>query len=81
MSIIGIINLVIFVLLIVKFGFGKGIGYLLGMWFVPAICGLLAGVVAFFVVKSFATAKLIGCIVQLVVTILRLKSAVDDIRN
>lgn len=81
MSIIGIVNLVIFVLLIVKCGFGKGIGFLLGMWFLPAICGVFAAIAAGIAFKSLATAKLVGIVVEIVVVLMRLKKATNDLRN
>lgn len=81
MSIIGIVNLVLFILLVIKFGFKRGIGFLIGTWLLSFIAGLIVGAIALLLTHSKTIAQIAICIVQAIVTFARIKGAVDDIRK
>lgn len=81
MGVIGLVNVAIFVLLLVKCGLGKGIGYLLGNVFIVGLTGIAAFVVVWIFTRDTNLAKYACALTEIVTTVIRMKTALDDIKR
>lgn len=81
MQILGLVNVALFVLLLVKCGFGRGFKFLLGNVFVVGLIEIAAFVVVFIFTHNGQWARWASGAAGVVMTLVRMKAAVDDIRK
>lgn len=81
MQILGLVNVVIFVLLLVKCGLGRGIGYMIGNFFIVGFFGFVAWAVVSIFTGNMTWGSYAASIAEILVTILRMKTALNDINR
>lgn len=81
MEILGLVNVVIFVLLLVKCGIGRGIGYMIGNFFIVGFFGFVAWAVVSIFTANMTWGSYAAAAAEIVVTLIRMKTALDDINR